>query len=102
MAAFGLFGAALRRTGPTYMALEATMQPFVRLVVGYIGTPFRTQADHSYRRIFASVLLALSPQVSDSTTLSPFFLRTRGSRSVCLALQCDTAIAIGKPACCTR
>lgn len=54
------------------LRLPATTQPFVRLVVGYTGTPFRTQANHSYRRIFASVLLALSPQVSDSTNFSPF------------------------------
>lgn len=48
------------------------MQPFVRLVVGYTGTPFRTQANHSYRRIFARLPLAPSPEVSDSTNLSPF------------------------------
>lgn len=86
MAAFGLYGAALRDQ-PYLHGLEATMQPFVRLVVGYTGIPFRTEAYHSYRRIFASLLLALSPRYLTAPTRRPFFANARQPASLpCTAI----------------
>lgn len=63
------------------------MQPFLRLVVGHTGTNFRTQANHSYRRIFASLPLEPSPRVSDSTNLSPFLCEREAAGKS--ALHCN-------------
>lgn len=91
MAALGLFGAALRRTQPYLHGLEAAMQPFVRLVVGYTGMPFRTEADHSYRRIFASLLFTPSPRYLTAPTCRPFFANARQPASLpCTPMRHDS------------